>query len=77
MWQVRELFHYGLEMLLIEDGKAEIIVQRAIDARDCITVRTNTPEIFSIVKPGVAPEQLDVLRILAQEVLDEDMTNEA
>ncbi len=70
--QVGELFSWALVMLLVEDSKAEIIEQRTMDARECITVRTTTLEIFSIVKPDVAPEQLDALRALAREVLDED-----
>lgn len=70
--QVRELVHYVLVMLLIEDGKAAIIEQRTIDAREWITVRTTTPEMFSIVEPDVAPEQLEALRTPAREVLDDN-----
>ncbi len=70
--QVRELFHYALVMLLIEDGKAEIVERRTIDTREWITVRTVTPEIFSIVVPDADDERLEALRVVAREVLDED-----
>jgi hypothetical protein len=35
----QELFHYALVILLIEDGKAEIIERRTVDAPQWLTVR--------------------------------------
>ena len=69
---VRELFHYALATLLIEDGKAEIIEQRTIDARERITIRTVAGELFSIVRPNVIDAQLVDLREMARQVLSED-----
>ena len=69
---VRELFHYALVMLLVEDGKAQIIAQRTIDARQWLTIRTVAGELFSIVKPHVIDARLAELQEMAREVLRED-----
>ncbi len=33
-----ELFQYALVLMLIEDGKAETVVRRTVDAREWVTV---------------------------------------
>ena len=69
---VRELFHYARVMLLVEDGKAQIIAQRTIDARQWLTIRTVAGELFSIVKPHVIDPRLAELQEMARQVLRED-----
>ena len=69
---VRELFHYALVMLLVEDAKAQIIEQHAIDARQWLTIRTVAGELFSIVKPHVIDARLAELQEMARQVLRED-----
>ena len=69
---VRELFHYALVMLLVEDGKAQIIEQRTIDARQWLMIRTVAGELFSIVKPNVIDARLAELQEMARQVLRED-----
>lgn len=66
---VRELFQYTLVMLMVEDGKAEIIETREVDGRTEFTIRTCTPEIFQIMKPDVSEQQLAKMRELAREEL--------
>ncbi len=67
--QVREVFHYALAMLLVEDGKATIVEQRTIDARKWIYIRTSAGELFSVVKPNVGEDVLAQLREMAREAL--------
>ncbi len=69
---VQALFQYGMTMLLIEDGKAQIVERRKIDHREWLTVRTVTGEVFEIVKPDVSEERLAQLRDMAREVLDDE-----
>jgi hypothetical protein len=69
---VRELFQYARTMLLVEDGKAEIVERHTIDAREHLTLRTVAGDVFTIVKPHASEELLGVMRELAREILDED-----
>ena len=69
---VRELFQYALTMLMVEDGKAEIVEQHTIDAREHLTLRTVAGDSFTIVKPFVNEELLAEMRTMAREILDED-----
>lgn len=66
----RERFHYALVLLLIEDGKAEIVERRTVDAREWVTVRTIAGELFSIVKPDESDDMLETLKVLAREILN-------
>ncbi len=66
----RELFHYALVLMLIGDGKAEIIERRTVDAREWVTVRTVAGELFSIIKPDESDEMLETLKVLAREILN-------
>ena len=67
---VRELFHYALAMLLIEDGKADIVAQSTTDARQWLTIRTVAGELFSIAKPNVSDARLIELQEMARQVLN-------
>ncbi len=58
-------------MLLVEDGKANIVERRTIDGRECIYIRTVAGELFSVVKPDVDEDALAHLREMAREVLRE------
>ncbi len=69
---VRELFHYAVTMLLVEEGKAEIVEQHVIDAREHLTLRTTAGDSFTIVKPLVGEELLAKMRATAREILDEE-----
>ncbi len=66
----RELIHYALVLLLIEDGKAEIVERRTVDRREWVTVRTIAGEVFSLVKPDESDDMLDTLKVLAREILN-------
>jgi hypothetical protein len=68
---VRELFHYALTMLMIEEGKAEIVEQHTIDAREHLRLRTVGGDSFTIIKPFVS-ELLTKMRTTAREILDAD-----
>lgn len=69
---VRELIHYALVMLLVEDGKAEIIDRRIVDGREELTIRTIAIEIFTIMKPTLSEELLEELRRGALAIMRED-----
>lgn len=69
---VRELFQYALIMLMVEDGKAEIIEMEEVDGRTEFTIRTSTPEIFQVMKPEANEELLARMRELAREELGRD-----
>ena len=69
---VRELFQYVLTMLLVEEGKAEIVERHTIDLREHLTLRTVAGDSFTIVKPDVSDELLTKMREMAREILDED-----
>lgn len=69
---VRELFHYALVMLMVEDGKAEVIERQEIDGRTELTIRTSAIEIFQIMKPEVSEELLARMSELAREELMRD-----
>jgi hypothetical protein len=71
----RELFHYALVLLLIEDGKAEIIERQTVDGREWVTVRTVAGELFSIVKPYESDEMLEALKVVAREILKAEHAN--
>jgi hypothetical protein len=71
----RELFHYALVLLLVEDGKAEIIVRRTVDARERVTVRTVAGELFSIVKPDESDDMMETLKVLAREIVNAERAN--
>lgn len=43
---VRELIQYGIAMLAVEDGKAEVFERHVIDAHEHLTFRTIVGEIF-------------------------------
>ncbi len=66
----RELFHYALVLLLVEDGKAEIVKRRTVDEREWVTVRTIAGESFRIVKPDESDDMLETLKVLAREILN-------
>jgi hypothetical protein len=59
-------------MLMVEDGKADIVERHTIDAREHLTLRTVAGDTFTIVKPYVSEELLGEMRELAREILDED-----
>ncbi len=65
----RELFHDALILLMVEDGKAEIVEHRMVDAREWVTVRTVAGELFSIVKPDESDDMLETLKVLVREIL--------
>jgi hypothetical protein len=69
---VRELFQYALTMLMVEDGKAEIVEQHTLDAREHLTLRTVGGDSFTIIKPFVSEELLAKMRTTAREILDAD-----
>jgi hypothetical protein len=72
---VRELFQYALTMLMVEDGKAEIVEQHTIDARDHLTLRTVAGDSFTIVKPFVSEELLAKMIEMARDILREEQGN--
>ncbi len=65
----RELFHYALVLMLIEDRKAEIVERQTVDGREWVTVRTVGGELFSIVEPDESDDMLETLKVLAREIL--------
>jgi hypothetical protein len=68
---VQELFQYALVMLMVQDGKAEIIEHKTTD-REYLTVRTIAGELFSLAKPDVGEDQLKGIEQMVQEVLEAD-----
>ncbi len=71
----RELSHYALALMLIEDGKAKIVGRRTVDAREWVTVRTVAGELFSIVKSDESAEMLETLKVLAREILNSELAH--
>lgn len=69
---VRELFQYALVMLMVEDGKAEIIETKEVEGRTELTIRTSAIEIFQIMKPEASEELLARMNELAREELMRD-----
>ena len=73
---VREIFQYALTMLLVEDGKAEIVNQHAVGMREHLTLKTTAGDTFTIVKPDISGELLAQMRELVREALDEESDSE-
>ncbi len=73
---VRELFHYALVTLLVENGKAEITERKTIDARQWVTIRTTAGDLFSIVVPDVSKELLAKMIDMARDVMREESGEE-
>ncbi len=46
---VRELFQYALRMLMVENGKAEVVERHVIDLREHLTFKTVAGEVFTII----------------------------
>jgi hypothetical protein len=59
-------------MLMVEDGKAEIVKQHAVGMREHLTLRTVAGHTFTIVKPDIREELLAQMRELVREALDEE-----
>jgi hypothetical protein len=72
---VRELFHYALTLLMVEDGKAEIVEQHTLDAREHLTLRTVAGDSFTIIKPFVSEELLAKMTEIARDILREEQGN--
>ncbi len=66
---MQELFQYALAMLLVEDGKANIVERRTIDGRAWIYLLTSSHELFSVVEPKVGEDVLAHLREMARDAL--------
>jgi len=47
---VRELIQYGIAMLAVEDGRAELVERHVIDAREHLIFRTIVGEVFTLIK---------------------------
>jgi hypothetical protein len=79
----RELFHYALTLLMLEDNKAECIARHVIDQREHLTFKTIAGEQYTLIKPDLSVEQLDHLRSMVRAVLRSspppasDLTGEA
>lgn len=69
---VRELIHYALVMLMVEDGKAQIIRSERVDNVEYLTFKTIAGDVFDLIKPQVSEEKLATLRDLAREIMRAD-----
>ncbi len=69
--EVRELFHYALAMLLVENRKAHITHTEKRDGREYLTLETIAGEQFTIERPNAGEELLKTMRALARDVLQE------
>lgn len=67
-----ELFQYALAMLMVEEGKAEIVERRMVNMREQVTLKTTTGQTFSLLTPDVIEELLAQMIEMAREVLDEE-----
>ncbi len=63
---------YALALLMVKDGKAEIIEQRTVGIREQLTVRTVPSDTFTLVKPDISDALLAQMREMVQEVLEEE-----
>lgn len=68
---IRELFQYALVLLLIEDHRAEIVEGYSADGHAQLVVRTNTGELFSVVKPDVSAGEIGRIQEKVRESLAE------
>jgi hypothetical protein len=74
---VRELFHYALAMLMIEDAKAKIVETHTTDdRRQRMLIQTIAGDSFSIAKPLVEHALLEQMMKIAREVVAEDGEND-
>ncbi len=69
--EVRELFHYALAMLLVENRKADVTHVENRDGREYLTLTTIAGEQFTIEKPNAGEELLETLRALARDELQQ------
>src|SRR5574341_1370235 len=69
---VREPFHYALAVLLIENRTATVVDTFSRDNREYITVRTNSGDIFTVVRPSLSPGRLDYFTAMVREIIDEE-----
>jgi hypothetical protein len=69
---VRELFHYSLAMLMVENGEAKITARHHVDNLEYLTIKTTAGDVFEILTPQVSDERLQQSRTLAREILRQD-----
>ncbi len=71
--EVQNLFPYALVMLLVENGRAEVLEQSPSKEGEHLTVRIASGEEFSIVRPNsIDLRQLQDLLTLVRHVLEEE-----
>jgi hypothetical protein len=69
---VQVLFRYGLAMLMVEAGKAELVKAEPGEAGALCTFRTVAGDVFTLLKPPLSEaEEASMLEML-REILDEE-----
>ncbi len=69
---MRELFHYALAMLLVENRNAQITRTEKLGDRTYLAFRTTGGEQFVIPKPDASEQLLERLTSLARDALEGD-----
>ena len=59
---VQELFRYALSMLMIEDGRANIVETHHVDNLEYLTIETIAGDVFEILNPQVREGLLGKMR---------------
>lgn len=70
--QLREMFHYALALVMIDDEQARIIGMRMDGEKEYITLEIIGGERFEIVRPSISSELQAELRARVQKIMDED-----
>ncbi len=67
--EVRELFHYAVFILFLENKKAQIVCAGELDGQMNFFVKTVSGGLFSIAKPEVSSHQLEKMRRYVREIV--------
>ena len=59
-------------LLLVEDGKVEIVEQWTVSMRELLTVRTVAGYTLTLLKPDVHAELLVQMQEMVRDVLDDE-----
>lgn len=73
---VRELFHYAIVLMMIDDERAHVFGTYLEDSKTLCRVRTITGEEFVIVKPDLTEETEQTLLEQVRKIVVEDRNQE-
>jgi hypothetical protein len=68
---VREMFHYAVTLLMLDDEKARVIGERVEQGRSVLRVRTVAGDEYEVVRPEMSEELEQLLLMQVRSIVDE------